>query len=1096
MPAFAQSTFGSFVGTVKDSSGAVIADAVVTATNTGTSAQRNAVSDATGNYVLVNMEPGMYEIKVEAKGFQPASYKGITLLTRQTVRIDGTVSVAQQVETVNVSASSEAVITTEVSNIAETKTGRELIDLPLALGARASGSTSAISTLTTQSGVQTDNSGNLSVAGAKPGMLSVSVDGISTMSPRTSAPIAELFPSFGTIAEIRVSAVNNAAEFGGVSDITTVSKGGTNSFHGGVFYNLQNTAMNARNTFSAVVPKNNMNNFGGYGGGRIIKDKTFFFSSVEILKLPRQVTITNVVPSLAFRSGDLSSVTTPIKDPTTGLPFANNQIPVSPIAAKALQYLFPLPNANGAGFNYVQNMPTPITSQQGDGRVDHNISASQTIFVRGTYKMRAVQDVPSSTGTALAGPTILPERDYSFTLAYNYVITPRIVNEFRAGATGIKTVRSTAFNAKQLISQIGLTVLDAPDGAASPNFSIAGYQGTGSNASQFNKGDTFQILDNITMNRGAHTLKAGTDIRRVTGYFGNVFAQARANVYTYNGSVTNPAIGNPFAAFLLGYPDRSQNATVTQPDSDSKSIHWAFYVQDDWKASPRLTINYGLRWEYHPPFIDRKNNIANFLPDYFSVQNGQTLRGAVVVPDDGLKLTNDFFRLAIAPTPIITASKVGVSQTLHDSQKSSFAPRIGFAYRATADGKTVIRGGYGRFIQTLLSSQINAGWAVSGSNVGVYNSSLVNGKPTLAFPNPFPANLAQPGTATFELAAAQNYKDPYVHQWNFTVERDLGFNTGVRVSYDGNHGSQIGYTRNLAQLPANTVGFAKANATAPFPIWGHISQYTNGARSNYNALTVAVNKRLSKGLQVSTSYAFAKNMSNGQGFNPTTFASEQGGMVTDMYNIDLDYGPVVFTHKSRFLTTFLYEMPFGKGKMFLGNSNKILDRVVGGWQLSGVMLFQTGAFQTVVAPSSDPAGNNFVNLEAAGRADIVSGANAVPDNQSISNWVNKAAFAAPGCAAGVSSCGNPTIGRPGNSPIGAVVGPGTQAISLSLFKSIDIREGVKFQIGAAASNALNHPNYGLANMNYGTAQFGTISTMQTQENGGPRSVQVTARISF
>ena len=319
-----------------------------------------------------------------------------------------------------------------------------------------------------------------------------------------------------------------------------------------------------------------------------------------------------------------------------------------------------------------------------------------------------------------------------------------------------------------------------------------------------------------------------------------------------------------------------------------------------------------------------------------------------------------------------------------------------------------------------------------------------------------------------------------------TVERDLGLNTGLRVSYDGNHGSNLGYTKNLAQVPANTVGFAAAKASSPYPLWNGISQETTGARSNYSALTVAANKRMSHGLQYAVSYTLAKNLSNGQGFNPTAFATQAGGTSTDSYNIDLDYGDVAFTHRQRLLATFLYELPIGKKGMLWKTKSKLMDTIVGGWQLSGVFLAQTGPFMTVIAPGADPAGNNFPNVTGNGRADRVPGVSTIPENQSITNWINKAAYVIP----------KNNIGRPGNSPVGSAIGPGTQALSLSLFKSVPITERVNFQIGGAASNALNHPNYTIPNLNYNTAPFGTISNVQTQESGGPRSLQLTARLLF
>jgi hypothetical protein len=1098
LPASGQSTFGSFVGTVHDASGAVVPNCIVTLVNSGTSAQRSTVTDKDGSYVLVNIEPGMYRITMQTPGFQVAEFSNLELTARQTVRVDGTLGIATQTETVNVTAANEAVITTEVSSIAETKSGRELVDLPVALSSRASGSTSAISTLTTQAGVQTDSNGAISVAGNKPSMLSISIDGISSMSARNSAPIAELFPSFGTIAEIRVSEVNNAAEFGGVSDITTVSKGGTNDLHGGLFENLQNTAMNARNPFAATKPKIVMNNFGGFMGGPVRfpklyngRDKTFFFMAYEGLRLPRQTTIVESVPSQALRGGDLSVYTKPVLD-SSGNPFPGNQVPVSvmsPTALKAMQYLMPLPNTgapNAIANNYVTNFGTPISSNQADLRIDQNINARQTFFARGTYKYRDINNVPLSTGTILAGALHQPETDFGVTAAHNFVITPRLVNEFRAGVNGTRTVTSSGIIAKDILAKIGLTMFDPPNGNASPNFNITGFQGTGSTASSLSKSQTEQFLDNLSYTHGSHTIKGGMDLRRPSGYFSNVFASSRVGQFTYNGSVTNSIVNNPFGAFLLGIPDKSVAATVTQPDSFSHSWHWAAYVQDDWKMTPRLTLNYGLRWEYHPPFYDKFNNLANFLPDYYSTYNGAVVRGAVVVPDGSLPLVNPTFAAAIAPTPIVTASQIGVNNTLHEAQYTSFAPRVGFAWRVTSDGKTVIRGGYGRFIETLLSALITAGWAVEGSNVGSYTNSLVGGKPVLTFPNPFPANLAQPGTATFELAAAQKYRDPYVQQWNLTIERNLGFNTGIRLSYDGNHGNDLGYTENLAQLPANTAGFATANKSAIFPLWAHISDYVNGARSNYHAFTASASKRFSNNLQFNSSYVFAKNLSNGAGYNPTAFAGESGGMVTDQFNPNLDYGNVAFTHRQRFLSTFLYNLPIGRGHAILGKSNKLVDEAVGGWQLSGVLLFQTGPFVTVVAPGADPAGNNFPNLEASGRADTVSGVSVMPAMQSVSQWINAAAFSIP----------KNNIGRPGNSSIGSVVGPGTQAVSLSLFKTFPIGERARLQLGAAASNALNHPNYTTPNTNLGTAAFGTISNVQAQENGGPRSLQVTGRISF
>jgi TonB dependent receptor len=554
--------------------------------------------------------------------------------------------------------------------------------------------------------------------------------------------------------------------------------------------------------------------------------------------------------------------------------------------------------------------------------------------------------------------------------------------------------------------------------------------------------------------------------------------------YTFNGSTTGL---NPYAAFMLGIPDKTGLDEVTTPDTNAHAIHWAGFAQDDWKATPHLTINFGMRWEYHPPFADAFNNLAVMLPDTYSVINGVTVHGSVAIPAAFVPLVNPLFAASIAPTPIVTNIQAGLNRTLHTNQLTDFAPRIGFAWRPFGNDKTVIRAGYGKYIEAMLGTLADAAWGVPASDVGVFTNSVVNGQPTLSMPYPFPAYLGQPGSQSFSASGVVNYKDPFVQQWNFTIERNLGFNTGLRLSYDGNHGSQLGYSENLNQVAPNTIGFAKASAGEPYPLWAYISQEMNGGRSNYDAITIAGNKRLSHGLQFTNSYTFARNLANNQGYDPTAFGSQGGGTVSDIYNINLDYGNVSYTHRSRFLSTFLYELPFGRKGMLFNQANGFVDQIIGGWQLSGVMLFQTGPFLTIVAPGADPAGNNAENLSGAQRADIVPGVPLYPANKSVAGWINPAAFVKPAN----------NIGRIGDSPVGAVVGPGTQAVSLSLFKTFPFGERARLQLGAAAANALNHPNYAVpSNLSVGTSGFGSVVNVQSQENGGPRSLMVTGRLTF
>jgi hypothetical protein len=1103
-PVTAQSTFATVVGTVRDSSGAVLAKCVITIDNAGTSAHRSTLTDAMGDYSVPSLEPGMYKISMEAPGFQ-VFVRQVELTARENVRIDGKMAVAGQTQSVSVVSEGAPVVNTEVSNIAETKSGRELVDLPVAIATRAGGSTSPISTLTSQPGVQTDGSGNISVAGTKPTMLSASIDGISSTGSRAASgtaggPIAEMFPSFNAIAEIRVSEVNNAAEYGGISDITTISKSGSNQLHGGAFENIQNSAMNARNLFASTKAVVKLNDFGAYGGGKIWKDKTFYFASYEGLRLPKQATIVDSVPSLALRSGDLSAYSTPVYQPGTGTPFPGNIIPksqIAPVAANALTYLFPLPNSGSpASFanNYTANLPTPISSDQADLRLDHVIKSNMTVFARGTYKVRSVEVTPN--GTPLQGAVSTPERDFGFTVAFNWIVKPTVINEVRGGFNGNHSgVTVGGSSSAQYVSELGLQNLPQPypTSGAIPWFNIAGFQPTGasSNAnSTASRNGSYQIIDNLTWIKGAHTLKFGADYRYLTFHGQNVYDAFELGQYAFTGAVTgspgskNPYIGNPFGAFLLGVPDKTFLDTNTLGAIDGYDPAYAFYAQDDWKATSRLTLNFGLRYELHPRFYDHDSNISNFLPDYQSVINGQSILGAVVIPDKGVSITSPGFAQSIYPTPILTASQAGLSQNLHVTNKLDFAPRFGFAYRLTKDSKTVIRGGYGKFIEIPLGTLLGAGWAIHSADQAFFNNSIgANNQPALKFPSPYPSNLAVPGSQFFQQASDLHYPEAVVQQWNLTVERDLGFNTGLRISYDGNHGSNMGVQVNLGQLPPNTTGFNNATNLLKYPLFGEVESEVGGGIQNYHALTASVNKRFSEGLQFLTSYTYARNLTDAQGFNPTAFASEAGGNATSLSNFRLDYGNVAFTRRNRFLSTFLYQLPFGKGRLSAG---PIGNSIVQGWELAGVVVLQSGPFLTVSVPGADPAGVGFPQIEGNGRADIVSGASLYPANQTIHQWLNPAAFAVPAN----------NIGRFPTSPVGVAQGPGTQSVSLSLLKTVQIKEKYRIQLGAQTANLFNHPNYAPPNTTFNTGAFGTISSLQSAEGAGPRTIQGTFRVSF
>ena len=694
---------------VRDSTGAIIQGARVTLENTGTQATQVATVDESGDYAFRNVEVGAYKLTIAAPGFQTEALPQIALGARETRRIDVTLRPGSQSQTVEVREDEAPVITTDVSNLAQTKLGNELVDLPVAIYSRSAGSTSPISTLTTESGVQTDDSGNLEVMGATSALLSVTIDGIAALGVEYSGPVNEMFPSFNSIEEIRVSESNNNAEFSGVADITTISKAGTVQFHGGLFENHENTVFNSNDVFAPSKPRIIMNDFGGTLGGPLripyltgSSDRTFFFASYEGLRLPRETPMVLSVPSEAMRAGNLTSylnnqgITTvyspdgsELTSTDPGDPLYNTPVPVGSVPASVLKYLFPEPNygsADSFANNYQINFPSPISANQGDIRLDHTISSRQSVFARFSYKNRQVITAPSSNclyaycaeaGSPLQGGYNTPEIDEGLTFAHNFIFNQNLLNEFRGGFNMQHASETQYYSTNDLLSETGFaSVIPDPDTqwAEAPEILINGFMSTGAGNPGMQRGQIVQLLDNVTWTRHNHTFKFGFDFKRISDHDDNVYGNYRSGWYVFNGtSDVVQSIGDPYTAFLLGYPDYTEVSSTNDATMDGLGYAYAVFAQDDWKATQNLTFNLGLRYEMHPPVNEIHGNTANFKPDWTGIGSDgvSTVSGAVVVPNaQAMQNASQEFKAGIAPTPILTAAEVGLPEALHTSSRT------------------------------------------------------------------------------------------------------------------------------------------------------------------------------------------------------------------------------------------------------------------------------------------------------------------------------------------------------------------------------------------------------------------------------------------
>jgi hypothetical protein len=639
------------------------------------------------------------------------------------------------------------------------------------------------------------------------------------------------------------------------------------------------------------------------------------------------------------------------------------------------------------------------------------------------------------------------------------------------------------------------------------------------------RGQIIQALDNVTWSPQNHSFKFGADFKRLSDHDDNVFGNYRSGWYVFNASSNvGSAIGDPYTAFLLGVPDYTEVSSTNNPTMNGLGYSYAFFGQDDWKVAPRLTLNLGLRYELHPPIHDTHYNTATFQPDYSTSIGGKMVSGAIVVSNaQAAAQASSALLSAIAPTPLLTAAQAGVPEGLRFTDDTDWGPRVGFAWQPFGNGKTVLRGGWGRYIESPLGFSLVSGWAVHSSYVATYNQGYAadNVTPLLTFANPFnTAAGSSTGTAGFYYAFPIHYHDPNVQQWNLTLEQDLGHSIGVRASYIASHGENLEAMVDLNQVPANPYGYFNTDpapaATGacitdggtfvddhrPFPCWSVIQSVTNLAASNYNAGSVEVTRHGGKSLTFDASYTFTRDLSNAGGATPNAFAVAGGSFLTDRFHPGLDYGNVIYDRRHRFLATYLYNLPFGKGQPWL-HSGSALNRVVGGWQLAGVTILQSGPFLTPYQESVDPANTNILTTVGEARPDELHNVSLYAAHRTTSQWLNPDAFPYLNLQTAYI---DPTthkpngtfvgIGRFGNAPVGGVVGPGTDNFSLSLMKDEAIGEQSKFTFGVEAANVFNHRNYEPPNTQVDASSFGSITALQTAEGAGPRSLELVGRITF
>ncbi len=1044
----AQSVHSTILGMVKDQGGAVIVDAQVVVINKDTGISAIFTTDGGGNFQASDLSAGRYEVQVTRQGFQAQLISDLALAARQQLRVDVTLTVGAALQEVTVDASTAGAIETETPSIASTLNAESVMNLPV--NTRASGSTSPLSMVQALPGVQSDNNSSFSVQGGLPFQTETSVDGVSTQNVTSNSPLSDAFPSSESISELRVDGVNNNAEFGQAGEITTITKSGTNQLHGALFWYHQNRAFDAvaygtpvdPATGKAVKPQKIGNDFGASAGGPLViphlyngRDKTFFFGTYEGFLFPKQSTIQDLVPTQAMKAGDFSQEvpldmnvpTTWLIDPTTFMPYwteTGNNI-VTPINSSAQPFLslFPNPNVSnyqtviqaeqGLGYNYTDNRDSSYHSNQFDARVDHHFSQKLQGFARYTFK-----NVTSLAPQDLNIPSVTYFDDYRIlasSLVYSF--TPNLLNEFRFGFTDEKNGRRNLFNGGPYTNAAGFQPIG-------PTYPVNGMTAIGfpqlttlqaGNLNNTSQSHLFQYADNLTWTKGTHSAKFGFDVRPMQSIttLGS-FGLNNVTVFGFDGEITGatgamsqngPA--TQFADFLSGAPVETSYYTL-HPENDGRSIYYGFYAQDQWNLRPNLTVSYGLRYEYHPAYRDDTGSIGNFDPSVPGT-------GAVIYPAGHKNLLDpsylaNFDACGYGPpstdfancTPVLSSSEAHLPSSLRHSQKDRILPRVGLAWRPFNDDKTAVRAGFGDYNTTMLGSIFFAMTnTLQAASLNMFNSLTPNGLAYL-WPQSSPG-LGGPqfGTSSFNTPDQIDWKDPYSMQWNLSIDHEFRGNIGSRISYIGMKTDDLVWTPDLNAMSysSTTPATQRPLTDRPFPNWGAINSHLNGAQANYEALQLEANHRTQHGFTFESAYTWAKNMADNAGTGSSGFQSENGdnsSHSTYLYDRHLDYGNVNGTRHHRWNTTGVYELPFGHGRSFAANANRFEDLVVGGWQLSGIFLWQTGPYLAAHIPSTDadPSGTGSGQLYGSDQRPDIAG-KIRPAHPNRNQWVNPQAFRMP-----------------------------------------------------------------------------------------------------